>query len=167
MLGFLQEDCLRFSQSQMLFRSLTVMDTDLGIRILIVDDYGPWRRFISTALHTNPHLRVVGEAPDGFAAIDKAAELQPDLVLLDIEMPKLNGIEAARKILQSSPQCKILFVSTEQSPEVASEAFRAGGLGYLAKPDAGNELFLAFETVLQGRRFASSSLNQRWNSKTA
>src|SRR5262249_27853159 len=90
--------------------------------------------------------------------VQKAKELQPDLILLDIGLPKLHGIEAARRISKLSPNSKILFISENRSPEIASEALRAGGSGYLAKSDAGSGLWPAMEAVLQGKQFFSARL---------
>jgi CheY-like chemotaxis protein len=80
-------------------------------RILVVDDYEPWRRFVSTTLHKQPKLQVIGEALDGLEAVQKAEELQPDLIVLDIGLPTLDGIEAARRIRKLAPKSKILFVN--------------------------------------------------------
>lgn len=128
------------------------------VRILVVDDYEPWRRFVTSVLHGLPEAQIVGEASDGLAAIQKAEELQPDLILLDIGLPTLNGIEAGRRIRQLSPQSKILFMSEYSSPDIVKAALRIGAHGYLAKVDSGNELLPAVATILQDRKFASTRL---------
>src|SRR5262249_6477969 len=97
----------------------------------------PWRNFIRSRLEKWPRFQVVGEAPDGQVAVEKAGELQPDLILLDIGLPKINGIEAARRIRQQLPNARILVCSENRSPEVAEKALQAGAGGYLAKFDAG------------------------------
>ena len=127
-------------------------------RILLVDDYEPWRRFVSTTLQKQPELRIVGEVTDGFEAVQKAQQLQPDLILLDIGLPTLNGIEAARRIREVSPKSKILFVSENRSWDIVEEALRTGAGGYLVKSDAAGELLLAVNAVLGGKRFVSASL---------
>jgi DNA-binding NarL/FixJ family response regulator len=94
---------------------------------------------------------------DGLQAVQKAEELRPDLVLLDIGLPKLNGIEAARRIRKVSRGSKILFVTQESSAEVVRECLRLGALGYVMKECAARELLLALEAVCQGRQFVSSA----------
>ena len=109
-------------------------------RILVVDDYEPWRRFVSTTLQKQPTLQVIGEAVYGLEAVQKAQQLQPDLILLDIGLPTLNGIEAARRIRELSPKSKILFVSENRSWDIVEEALRTGAGGYVVKSDAAGEL---------------------------
>ena len=104
-------------------------------------------------------MQIVGEASDGLEAVQKAEELQPDLIVLDIGLPTLNGIEAARRIRKLSPESKILFVSQESSADVVQEALALGALGYVVKAHAGSELLAAVEAVLQGRQFISSGLS--------
>jgi DNA-binding NarL/FixJ family response regulator len=128
------------------------------IRILIVDDYEPWRRFVRLTLLVHDRLEVVGEAGDGAEAVTRAQQLQPDLILLDIGLPNLNGIEAARKIRVSAPWSKILFVSENRAGEVAAEALKTGGSGYVVKSDAAKELLPAIKAVLAGRQFVSAGL---------
>jgi DNA-binding NarL/FixJ family response regulator len=123
-----------------------------AIRVLVVDDYEPWRRFVSTTLQKQPELQIIGEAVDGLEAVQKAGELQPDLIVLDIGLPSLNGIEAARRIRKLSPESKILFISQESSADVVQEALALGALGYVVKAHAGSELLPAVEVVLEGRR---------------
>lgn len=103
-------------------------------------------------------LQIVGETADGLEAVQKAEELQPDLVVLDIGLPSLNGIEAARRIRKLSPESKILFVSQESSGDVVQEALALGALGYVVKTHAGSELLAAVEAVCQGRPFVSAGL---------
>ena len=126
-----------------------------SVRILLVDDFELFRRFVASILEKQPQLRVICEVSDGLEAVLKAQELQPDLILLDIGLPRLNGIEAARRIREVSPQSKILFVSENRSWDVAEEALRTGALGYLVKSDAASQLLPAIRAVLQGKRFVS------------
>src|SRR5207245_11799923 len=90
-------------------------------------------RFVSTRLHKQPELQVMGEALDGLEAVRKAQQLHPDLILLDIGLPSLNGIEAARRIRELSPKSKILFISENRSWDIAEEALRIGAGGYVVK----------------------------------
>ena len=103
-------------------------------------------------------LQVIGEASDGLQAVQKTQELKPDLVLLDIGLPTLNGIEVARRIGEVSPTSKILFVSENRSADVAEKAMSMGAHGYVVKSDAGSELLPAVKAVLEGKRFISASL---------
>jgi CheY-like chemotaxis protein len=100
----------------------------------------------------------MAEAVDGPEAIQKAEELKPDLIVLDIGLPKLNGIEAARRIRQLSPGSKIIFLSLYSSPDLVQAALSTGGLGYVRKTDARRELVLAVDAVLRGKQFVSSSI---------
>ena len=128
------------------------------VSVLIVDDYKPWRNFILSKLEKWPRFQVVGEASDGQEAVEKSGELQPDLILLDIGLPKINGIEAARRIRQQLPSVRILVCSENRSPDVAEEALRAGAGGYLVKSDAGRDLLSAVTSMIRGKRFVSSAL---------
>jgi DNA-binding NarL/FixJ family response regulator len=129
-----------------------------AFRVLVVDDYEPFRRFVCSTLRTRPELQVIGEAVDGLEAVQKAQQVQPELILLDIGLPTLNGIEAARRIRELSPKSKILFVSEDRSWDIAEEALRTGAGGYVVKSDAVGELLPAVEAVLKGKRFVSASL---------
>ena len=126
------------------------------IRILIVDDFEPWRRMLVSLIHKKEGLTVIAEASDGLEGVQKAKELQPDLVLLDIGLPRLNGIEAARQIRAVSPASKILMVSEDRSVETARTALESGALGYVVKSDG--ELLSGVKAVLEGKRFISASL---------
>lgn len=130
-------------------------------RVLVVDDYEPWRAFVVATLKNQSKLQIIGEARDGLEAVQITQQLQPELILLDIGLPTLNGIEAARRIREVSPKSKILFVSDNRSWDIAEEGLRIGANGYLVKSDAGTELLPALDTVLEGRRFLSASLARR------
>jgi DNA-binding NarL/FixJ family response regulator len=128
-------------------------------RVLVVDDYEPFRRFTCSMLKRRPELQVVGELSDGWVAVQTAQELQPELIVLDLGLPTLNGIEAARRIRKLSPESTILFVSQESSPDVVQEALAVGAMGYVLKTHAGTELLAAVDAVLQGKAFLSSGLS--------
>jgi DNA-binding NarL/FixJ family response regulator len=123
------------------------------IRVLVVDDFEPFRRLVAKVLQRQPELKIICEVSDGLEAVRKAEEIQPDLVLLDIGLPSLNGIEAALRIRKLSPKSKILFVSQETSPNVVQGALASGGSGYVLKMNARNELLTAVNAVLGGKRF--------------
>jgi DNA-binding NarL/FixJ family response regulator len=131
------------------------------IRILIVDDFEPWRRKVCELLQWRPDLQIICEVSDGAAAVQKACELKPDLILLDIGLPKLNGIEAARQIHKLVPQSKILALSQEIDSDVAHELLSVGVLGYVAKVRAESDLRAAVEAVLLGEQFVSSDSKDR------
>jgi len=125
-------------------------------RIILVDDFKPWRRFVASLLQENPDWQVICEASDGLEAVQKAEEFQPDLIVLDIGLPSLNGIEAATSIRKVAPNSKILFLSENRDSDIAAAALSAGGHGYVVKSDGANELLVAVEAVLHGKRFVSS-----------
>jgi DNA-binding NarL/FixJ family response regulator len=128
------------------------------LRILVVEDHDTVRRFVCSMLNQTEEFRVVGEACDGLDAVQKAQELQPDLVLLDVGLPKLNGLEAGRQISLLVPQAKLLFLSLESSARVMQEAFRLGAWGYVHKMRAQLDLLPAVEAVVAGKRFVSSDM---------
>lgn len=128
------------------------------VRILVVDDYEPWRRFERLTLLVHTELQIIGECSDGDEAIQKAEELKPDLILLDIGLPSLNGIEAARRIRQVSPSSKILFVTENRSPDIAAEALSTGAAGYVVKSNGASELLPAIKAVIEGKQFLSASM---------
>jgi DNA-binding NarL/FixJ family response regulator len=127
------------------------------IRILVVDDFKDWVRQVRLLLQFRTEFQLIAEASDGSEAVQKAEELKPDLILLDIGLPRLNGIEAARQIRQRSPSSKIIFLSQNSDLDVVRAALGTGALGYVLKIDAGLELLPAVDAVLRGEQFISSS----------
>ena len=130
-----------------------------SIRVLVVEDYAAFRVFLVSTMQSRAELQVICEVADGSQAVQKARELQPDLILLDIGLPGLNGIEAGRQIRKLSPNSKILFVSENRYSEVVEEALRIGALGYVVKSDAARDLLPAVEAVLEGKEFVSASVS--------
>jgi len=130
----------------------------LSHRVLLVDDYEPWRRFVASTLSASAHWQVAGEAADGLDAIQKAKALRPDLILLDIGLPSLNGIMVARRIFEHDPGIRILFLSENSSWDIVEAALRTGAQGYVLKSDAERELLPAMESIVEGRQFVSSSV---------
>ena len=125
------------------------------IRILVVEDFKSWRSFISAAIEQEPELQLICEVSNGLEAVQKAKELKPDLILLDIGLPKLNGIAAARRIRTLSPKSKILFLSQESSAAVVQEALEIGA-GFVAKTDAVEELLSAVKGVCWENSFSAA-----------
>ena len=129
-------------------------------QILVVDDFLPWQRLVSKMFESEPNLKIISFASEGFEAVQKAKELQPDVILMDISLPKLSGIEAARQIRKVAPNSKILFVSTYNSLEIVEAALDTGASGYVVKMDAGEELAKAVKAVFQGKRYVSGRLKE-------
>jgi len=132
--------------------------TAFPIRVLVVEDYPQFRRFLTSALQSRHELQIVCEVADGAEAVRKAQELQPELILLDIGLPTLNGIETAKRVRNLSPYSKILFVSQESTTEMVQAALQTGAKGYVLKIDAGVDLIAAIDAVLQGKQYLSRSL---------
>lgn len=126
-----------------------------SVRILLVDDFKDFRKLAASIFEQQPRFEVVGEAIDGQDAVQKAEDLKPDLVVLDIGLPKLHGIEAARQIRALSPNSKILFFTTNECPQIVLEAFNVGADGYVIKLDAAGQFLAAVDSVLQGKRYLS------------
>jgi len=131
----------------------------MSIRILLVDDFEPWRFVVCLMVQKERELQIIREVSDGQAAVHSAKELKPDLILLDIGLPKLNGIAAARKIRNLAPNSKILFLSQDSDPDVVREALGIGA-GFVVKADAGKDLLPAIKAVILGRQFLSFSFDR-------
>ena len=127
-------------------------------RVILVDDFVPFRNWVRSVLQTRSGFQIICELSDGLEAVARTEKIQPDLVILDIGLPKLNGIEAARKIRSLSPCSKILFISVEKSPVIVAEALSLAASGYLLKFDAAKELMIAVDALMRGDRYISSSL---------
>ena len=130
------------------------------VRMLLVDDFNLWQDFVRTCFKERSDVHILGIASKALEAIQKAEDLQPDLILLDIDLPDMGGIEAAQRIRQLVPKTKIIFLTGHSDPEFVREAFRAGGDGYILKWDAAKELVVGTESVLLGRKFTSSSVEK-------
>jgi DNA-binding NarL/FixJ family response regulator len=127
------------------------------VRILVVEDFAPFRQFISEMLTTRPALQIIGEVSDGLEAVHKALELRPDLILLDIGLPSLNGIEVAREIRKLVPESKIVFLTQESSADAVREAHKLGASGYVIKANAASDLLPALESAISGEAFFGSA----------
>jgi DNA-binding NarL/FixJ family response regulator len=128
------------------------------VRILVVDDLSHWQDFVRVCFEKRPDVHILGVASSGQEAVQKAGDLQPDLILLDISLPEMNGIQAAERIRKLVPKTKIIFLTGQSDPEIVREAFRAGGDGYILKWDASEELIVGMEAVLLGKRFTSRGI---------
>jgi DNA-binding NarL/FixJ family response regulator len=130
------------------------------LRILVADDHGLVRCGAAAVLQTQRGWRVVGEAANGLEAVQKAIELQPDVAILDISMPGLDGIEAARQIHRAVPETKILVVTMHDSDHIVRRALDAGALGYLLKSDFTDSLTKAVKAVADGKRFLTPKVSE-------
>ncbi|HWS65895.1 MAG TPA: response regulator transcription factor [Steroidobacteraceae bacterium] len=129
-----------------------------SVRILIADDHELFRRGLAAELTQVPGWVVAGEACNGRDAVELAAELKPDLVVLDLTMPELNGLEAARKIISVNPAARVLILTAHESEQLVREVLSAGAQGYVLKSDAGRILIAALQALLDGRSFFTSNV---------
>jgi len=130
------------------------------IRLLVADDHEVIRRGVRSLLGTQPGWEVSGEAASGREAVEKAKQLKPDLVVLDITMPELDGLEATRQILEAVPKTKVLILTMHESEQVMSEVLKAGALGYVLKSDAADNLVPAVKALIHGKPFFTSSVSR-------
>ena len=129
-------------------------------RILLADDHEVVRQGLRVLLEAQPGWEVVGEAQNGREAVDKVRNLKPDIVVLDVTMPELNGLEATRQILKSAPQTEVLVLTMHESEQVAREVLAAGARGYLLKSDAGRDLVSAVDALRHRRPFFTPRISQ-------
>jgi DNA-binding NarL/FixJ family response regulator len=127
-------------------------------KILVVDDFLPWQRFVAAIFESETDLKIVSVAFDGSEAAKKAKELQPDVILMDISLPIMNGIESTRQIRVLSPESKILFLSEHRDPNLIEATFEAGGSGYVLKCDSSSDLIPGIRAVLLDQPFVSRTL---------
>ena len=135
-------------------------------RILVADDHEMLRRGVRSMLENEPDLEICGEATDGIDAVEKTLKLKPDLVILDVNMPALNGLAVIRQILRAKPETKVLIFTVHDSEQTAQESFHAGAHGFLSKGKAGRDLIAAVKSVLQGQQFYTNG-NSRMAATTA
>lgn len=129
-----------------------------AIRILVVDDFPQWQRFLRNVFEPESDLNIVDFASNGLEAVQKSTELQPDVVLMDLSMPVMNGLEATRRIRVASPNSRVLFLSEHCSHELVSAAFEAGASGYVLKSDSSAGLVPGIRRILENERFMSENL---------
>ena len=130
----------------------------MTLTVLLADDHAVVRDGLRMILEAEPDIRVVGEAANGRQAVDRVRRLRPDVAVLDIAMPELNGIDAARLIRENHPASQVVMLSMHSSTEHVYRALRAGARGYVLKESAGAEVVEAVRSVARGRRFLSLSV---------
>jgi DNA-binding NarL/FixJ family response regulator len=131
----------------------------MKLRILIADDHEVVRRGLCALLQSHDGWEICGEAPDGRVAVEKAKELKPDVVIVDIGMPSLNGLAATRQLVQQDPRCKVIVLTITDSDQVIREALDAGARGFVLKSDAARDLVSAVEALQLNRLFFTSRVN--------
>ncbi len=127
----------------------------MPLRILIVDDHPVVRHGLRSLLKGRPEWEIVDEAEDGVQAVEKTNRLKPDVVVLDVSMPGMNGLEACRLIRKTVPDSEVLIVTLHDSPQMLREAPNAGARGYIVKSSAARDLLAAVEAVSEHRPFSS------------
>ena len=132
----------------------------MELRILLADDHEVVRRGLRAVLEAHPGWKVCGEAATGREAVEQARQLKPDVVVLDISMPELNGLEAARQILRSVPRAEVLMLTMHDAEELARQVVEAGVRGYVLKSDAGRELLAAVESLAQHKPYFTARVSQ-------
>jgi DNA-binding NarL/FixJ family response regulator len=132
---------------------------DVSVRVLLVDDHAVLRQSLAEALTSEPDLEVVGEAADGIAAVEAAQKLRPDVIIIDIVLPRLNGIEATRRIKQDLPDVQIIGLSAYPSSGYAARMIEAGACAYVLKSGGLEELLRAIRAACQGQTYLSAGMN--------
>jgi len=131
-----------------------------ALRIVVVDDHGVVRRGVRALLETQPGWAVVGEGATGREAVELVRRLSPHIVVLDLTMPEMNGLEATRQIVKESPQTEVLVLTMHHSEQLAREVLQAGARGYLLKSDADQSLIAAVESLRQHKPFLTSAVTE-------
>ena len=157
-MGKTQRNNQRYVKSEDPQNNIMTNTTNDKVRILVVDDHELARRGVVSILALKPNYEVISEASDGDIAVDQARALQPDLVLMDVSMPRMNGLEAARKIREVLPNTEILFISQHDDKSMMQEAIKVGARGYVLKSEAGKDLLNAIATVCEQKPFISPKL---------
>lgn len=132
----------------------------IALRILIVDDHAVVRRGVRSLLESEAGFEITGEATTGREAVDMARRLQPDVVVLDLSLPELNGLDATRQILKDSPRSEILVLTMHHSEELARDVLQAGARGYVLKSDADQSLIAAVKSLREHKPFLSSKVTE-------
>ena len=132
----------------------------MSVRILVVDDHPIVRHGLRTLLGGRPEWEIIDEAEDGIEAVEKADRMKPDVVVLDVSMPRMDGLEACRRIRKSVPKSEVLMVTQHDSPQMMHEALSAGARGYIVKADAARDLLAALEAVSQHKLFIARNRGQ-------
>lgn len=135
------------------------LESVMAVKILLVDDHPIVRQGLRTLLEGRSGWEVVGEASDGLEAVDKVVSLKPDVVVLDVTMPRMNGLEACRLIRQKTSALEVLFVTQHDSPQMMREALEAGARGYVVKSNAARDLLKAVEAVSRHQEFTALAQN--------
>lgn len=128
--------------------------------LVLVDDHPMFRKGLRLMIDLEEDLKVIGEANDGLEAIEQVRELKPDIVVMDINMPNLNGIDATRKILEESPKTKVLVLSIHSSQQYVESVLEAGATGYLLKESAPEELIKAIRIICEGKSYFSADITE-------
>lgn len=129
------------------------------VKILIADDHEVVRRGLRELLETRPNWKVCGEATDGHDAISKARLMKPDVIVLDITMPKMNGLEATRQIIKAVPRTEVLVLTMHESGSIVRDILSAGARGYVLKSDAGRELIMAIDSLIEHKPYFTSKVS--------
>jgi DNA-binding NarL/FixJ family response regulator len=137
------------------------------LRILIADDHELVRKGLQNVLEQPPEWKICGEAPNGRKAVELAAALNPDIVVMDLSMPDLNGLEATRQICKLNPKAQVVVLSMFESDELVRQVLAAGGRGYVLKSDAAQMLVKAIESLAEGRTFFSEKVSEMVHHKSA
>src|SRR5262249_49953275 len=130
------------------------------IRILLADDFLPWHRIIQEIVRLETDLKIIAKVTDGVEAVEKAAQLQPDVVLLELRLPRMHGLRAAEQIQKCCAASKIVFLSNEPDQDLIKAAFRQGALGYISKNDVSLDLVACIRSVLRNEPYVSRSLRR-------